>query len=116
VWGLHTSTEGETFDLEGVNPNDPIPWDLDDIEVERLRAASQSQGGPTAGGALEGLTPASDARTRKGQRGERGRAQGSGRLASSSRGGGAADAQRCTRQFLINTRPHLPPPRPQARR
>jgi hypothetical protein len=71
VWGLHTSTEGETFDLEGVNPNDPIPWDLDDIEVERLRAASQSQGAPTPGGALGGLTPASDARTRKGERGER---------------------------------------------
>ncbi|KIY95515.1 Double-strand-break repair-like protein rad21, partial [Monoraphidium neglectum] len=76
VWGLHTSTEGETFDLDGINPDDPIPWDLDDLEVERLRAASQG-GGATpgrsggAGGALEGLTPASDARTRRGGKGSR---------------------------------------------
>jgi len=69
VWGLHTSTEGETFDLEGVNPDDPIPWDLDEMEVERLRAASQGGGGEGLGG-LEGLTPASDARTRKEARGE----------------------------------------------
>ncbi len=71
VWGLHTSTEGETFDLDGVNPDDPIPWDLDDVEVERLRAASQGMSGGVGGGVgLEGLTPASDARTLKGARGE----------------------------------------------
>jgi hypothetical protein len=38
VFGVHPSTEGERFDHADVD----LPFDLDDAEVERLRAATQS--------------------------------------------------------------------------
>lgn len=38
VFGVHPSTEGERFDHADAD----LPFDLDDAEVERLRAATQS--------------------------------------------------------------------------
>lgn len=38
VFGVHASTEGERFEAADTE----LPFDLDDAEVERLRAATQS--------------------------------------------------------------------------
>lgn len=61
MFGMYSSQDGlqETFDLE--DEEAAAVWDLDDIEVERLRAApSQSQRDSLGGisGLLGGDTPA----------------------------------------------------------
>jgi hypothetical protein len=47
LWGMHTSTEGEVFDP--LEAEEAALWDIDDVEVERLRAAPEVSQGEAEG-------------------------------------------------------------------
>ena len=47
LWGMHTSTEGEVFDP--LEAEAAALWDIDDVEVERLRAAPEGSHGEAEG-------------------------------------------------------------------